>query len=62
MELCAHVRECPFGNKNVINIYNGILPSPEKEWNNIVAAPWMGPEIIIVSKPGKKRQVPYDIT
>ena len=29
MELCAHV-ECPFGNENVVNIYNGILLGHEK--------------------------------
>ena len=37
-------------------------PALKKNGIVLFAATWMGPEIIIVSKSGRERQVPYDIT
>ena len=36
--------------EDVIHIYNGILLSHKKEWNNAIAATWMDLEIIILSE------------
>ena len=36
--------------EDVAYIYNGILLSHEKEWNNGISATWMDLEIIIVSE------------
>ena len=51
--------------EDVVPIYNGILLSCKKEWNNsyneIIAATCVQLEIIILSEV-RKRQIPYDIT
>ena len=38
------------GKQDVIHIYNGLLLSHKKEWNNATAATWMDLEIITLSE------------
>ena len=37
-------------DKEVVHVYNGILLSHKKEWNNSFAATWMDLDIIIISE------------
>ena len=48
----------------MVCMYNGIMLSHIKEWNNTFAAIWTDLEIIILkwSKSERNRQAPYDIT
>ena len=52
------------GKEDVVHIYNGILLSHKKEWNNATCSNMDGPRNYHTkwSKSDRKRQVPYDIT
>ena len=41
--------------EDVVHIYNGILLSHKKEWNNVTAATWMQLEIIILSEVSQRK-------
>ena len=42
--------------EDVIHIYNGILLSHKKEWNNVICSNMMDPEIIILSEVSQKEK------
>ena len=48
---------------NVIHIYNRLLPSHKKEWNNAICSNIDGPGDYHTkwSKPERERKIPYDI-
>ena len=48
--------------EDVVHKYDGILLSHEKNEIMPFAAIWMDLGIIILSKPERERQIPYDIT
>ena len=50
--------------EDVVHIYNGILLSHKKEWNNAIYSNMDGPRDYHTkqSKSEKERQIPYDIT
>ena len=50
--------------KDVVYIYNGILLSHIKEWNNAIGSYMDGPRDYHTkwSKSERERQIPYDIT
>ena len=48
--------------EDVVYIYNGILLSHKKEWNNAFAATWMQLEIIILSDVRQKVKDKYHMT
>ena len=50
--------------ENVVHIYNGILLSHKKEWNNAICSNMDGPRDYPTkwSKADWERQIPYDIT
>ena len=50
--------------EDVVHIYNGILLSHKKEWNNAICNNMNGPRDYHTkwSKPGRERQVSYDTT
>ena len=50
--------------EDVVNIYNGILFSHKKEWNNAVCSNMDGPRYYHTkwSKSDRERQMPYDST
>ena len=47
--------------EDVVHIYNGILLSHKKEWNNAVCSNMDGPRDY-PSKSDRERQISYDIT
>ena len=50
--------------EDMVHIYNGMLPSHKKEWNNAICSN-MGPTRDYHtkwSKSERERQIPYDIT
>ena len=51
-------------DKDVAHIYNGILLSHKKEWNNAICSNMDGPRDNHAnwSKSDRERQTPYDIT
>ena len=51
-------------DKDVVHIYNGILLSDKKEWNNDIYSNIDGPRDYHTkwSKLKRERQIPYDIT
>ena len=50
--------------EDVVYIYNGILLSHKKEWNNAICSNMYGPEDYHTnwSKSDRERQISYDIT
>ena len=52
------------GKENVVHIYNGILSSHKKEWNNAIYSNMDGPnnDHTKWNKSDRERQIPYDIT
>ena len=48
--------------EDVIHIYNRILPKYKRNKIITFSATWMDLKIIILSKPGRERQISYDIT
>ena len=46
----------------MVHIHNGLLLSHKKDTLTPFAATWMQLEILILNKPERKRQTPYDIT
>ena len=50
--------------EDVVHIYNGILISHKKEWNNAICSNKDGPRDYYTkwSKSERERQIPYDIT
>ena len=51
-------------DKDVVHIYNGILLSHKKEWNNVICSNMDGPrdDHTKWSKSDRERQMSYDIT
>ena len=49
--------------EDVVHIYNGILLSHKKEWNNAICSNMDGPRDYCTkwSKLDRERQIPYDI-
>ena len=41
-------------DEDVEHIYNGVLPSHKKEWNNAFPVTWMHLEIVTLSEVGHK--------
>ena len=52
---------CRWVDKDVVQRYNGILPS-HKKWIMPFEATWMDLESITLSKLERERWIPYDIT
>ena len=50
--------------ENVVHMYNGILLSHKKEWNNVICSNMDGPtdDHTKWSKSERERQISYDIT
>ena len=55
--------------EDVVHLYNGILLSHEKEWNNAICSNMEGPIILRLweyhtewSKSDREREISYDIT
>ena len=48
----------------MLQVYNGILPSHEKEWNYVICSNMVGPRDYHTkwSKPDRGRQISYNIT
>ena len=44
-----------------VHIYNEILLSPKKEWNNAICSNMDGPRDYLTMKSERERQIPYDI-
>ena len=51
-------------NEDVVHIYNGVLLSHQKEWNNAICSNMDGLRDYDTkqSKSERERQIPYDIT
>ena len=50
--------------EEVVHVYNGILLSHKKEWNNVIWSNMDGPGVYHTkwSKSDRERQISYDIT
>ena len=64
MQLIHKQTHICFKKKDVVHIYNGVLLSHKKEWNNAICSNMDGlrDHHTKWSKSDRQRQIPYDIT